>query len=83
VNEANALLITAFKDEGVDFDPNDRSTLLEIPQGLYRYASVENGGRNEHGHVTIHRNGYATYSTDLTRIASTLVANQKWAARTK
>ncbi|SDH32656.1 LPD29 domain-containing protein [Microbacterium sp. 77mftsu3.1] len=83
VNEANALLIKAFKDEGIDFDPNDRSTPREIPQGLYRFATVENGGRNEHGHVTIHRNGYATYANDLTRIASTLVANGKWAARAK
>jgi hypothetical protein len=80
--DATAFLIQAFAAEGKAFDPNERNTPHEIPQALYNRASEENGGQRAGGYGFTFR-GNEHYGNELVSIASTLIANERWAARQK
>lgn len=81
--EAEAFLIKAFQDEGVTFDPTQRNASFQIPQAIYARATEENGGQRAGGSGYNFRSAYDHYAGELVAIASTLIANERWAAQGK
>lgn len=81
--EAEEFLITAFAAEGKTFDPTERGVPHEIPQAFYARATEENGGQRTGGTGYTFRGGYDHYAGELVTMASTLIANERWAARAK
>lgn len=81
--DAEAFLIQAFAAEGKTFDPTQRNMAHELPQAFYARATEENGGRRAGGYGYAFRGGDGHYASELVTLASTLIANERWAAREK
>ena len=80
--DAEAFLVQAFAAEGKTFDPNERNTSHELPQAFYQRATEENGGIRKGGFGYSFR-GTEHYSNELIHMASSMLANERWAASQK
>ncbi|MCG2807668.1 MAG: hypothetical protein L6413_05300 [Coriobacteriia bacterium] len=74
--DATAFLVQAFAAEGKTFDPNNRNAAHDLPQAFYARATEENGGNYLRGAFSSQH-----YPNELVHIASTMLANERWAAR--
>lgn len=73
---ATVLVTDALADEG---QLRDSSKLYHVPQGLFKRATVENGGRDEHGQIVFRTGGWnGTYIQQLDSIAMEMLANESY-----
>lgn len=79
-HEAEAFLIKAYADQGETFDPSQRGRYLDPPQALYnRVGDAE----RETGVFGYRLRGGDQSAGEMVAIASTLIADERWAKSKK
>lgn len=78
--EAEAFLISAYRDQGQEFDPTQRGRYLSPPQGLYNRVGE---AQRETGVFGYRLRGGDQSAAEMVAIASTLIADERWAKRKK
>ena len=79
-SEAERFLIEAYAQQGETFDPTERGRYLNPPQALYNRAGE---AQRETGVYGYSLRGGDQSAAEMVAIASTLIADERWAKRKK
>lgn len=79
-SEAERYLVQAYADQGQVFDPNERGRYLSPPQALYNRIGNAQSGSGSYGYSL---RGGDQSAAEILAIASTLIADERWAKQQK